>query len=178
MRVAYLSLNDSAAPVMDSFFERISHPAMRDIEIDWGKMKISNTYPHRASDLFVGRPVILTGRFEGEPSTIRVNGKSGSEKIEFNIPAKSKGSLAKHTGLPSVWARMKIADLANKSLWSDVGNLPRQIKQTALDYNLMSAYTVFVAADASRKSKGEEGTTVPVAVPVPEGVKYKTTVQE
>ena len=73
---------------------------------------------------------------------------------------------------------MKIADLADKSLWSNAANLPKQIKQTALDYSLMSAYTAFVATDSSRKPKGEEGTTVPVAVPVPEGVKYKTTVQE
>jgi Ca-activated chloride channel family protein len=175
--VAYLGLNDSAAEIMDSFFERISHPALRDIEIDWGKMKVKNVYPRSIPDLFVGRPVILTGRFEGEPSTIRVSGRSGSEKIEFNISGKSKDALAKSEGLPSVWARMKIAELADRSLWSDVGNLPKQIKQTALDYNLMSAYTAFVAADSSRKTKGEEGTTVPVAVPVPDGVKYKTAVQ-
>ncbi len=176
--VAYLAFDDSAAPVMDSFFERISHPALRDIEIDWGKMKVAHVYPRRVPDLFVGRPLILTGRFEGEPSTVRVSGKGGSEKIQFSIPAKSKGALADHKGLPSVWARMKIADLADKSLWKSSENLAEQIKQTALDYNLMSAYTAFVAADSSRETKGEEGTTVPVAVPVPEGVKYKTTVQE
>jgi hypothetical protein len=35
-----------------------------------------------------------------------------------------------------------------------------------------------VAVDSSRVTRGSEGTTVPVAVPVPDGVKYKTTVPE
>lgn len=174
--VAYLALDDSAAPVMDGFFGRISHPALRDVEIDWGRMKVGNVYPRRVPDLFVGRPVILTGRFEGEPSTIRVRGKGGSRKLEFDISERGQG--ARHQGLPSVWARMKIADLADRSLWSEDDNLAEQIGQTALDYSLMSAYTAFVAADTGRKTKGEEGITVPVAVPVPEGVKYKTTVHE
>ena len=53
-----------------------------------------------------------------------------------------------------------------------------QIKQVALDYGLMSAFTAFIAVDSTRQTEGTEGTTVPVAVPVPEGVKYHTTVPE
>lgn len=40
----------------------------------------------------------------------------------------------------------------------------------------MSEYTAFVAVDSSRVTAGKEGTIVPVAVPVPDGVKYETTV--
>jgi Ca-activated chloride channel family protein len=42
----------------------------------------------------------------------------------------------------------------------------------------MSAFTAFVAVDSTRRTEGSEGTTVPVAVPVPDGVKYDTTVEE
>jgi hypothetical protein len=35
-----------------------------------------------------------------------------------------------------------------------------------------------IAVDSTRRTEGAEGTTVPVAVPVPEGVKYETTVEE
>ena len=54
--------------------------------------------------------------------------------------------------------------------------LPRQIKQVALDYGLMSAFTAFVAVDSTRRTKGTGAATVPVAVTVPEGVNYETTV--
>jgi Ca-activated chloride channel family protein len=42
----------------------------------------------------------------------------------------------------------------------------------------MSAYTAFVAVDSKTRTTGDHGTTVPVAVPVPEGVKYETTVDD
>jgi Ca-activated chloride channel family protein len=54
--------------------------------------------------------------------------------------------------------------------------LPDQIKEIALNYNLLSAFTAFVAVDSSQRTKGKTGTTVSQAVPVPKGVKYSTTV--
>ena len=73
---------------------------------------------------------------------------------------------------------MKIADLSEQSTWAPDPELPEAIKKVALDYNLMSPFTAFVAVDSTRRTVGAEGTTVPVAVPVPEGVKYETTVEE
>ena len=73
---------------------------------------------------------------------------------------------------------MKIADLSDRSLLDRSGDLVGEIRQTALDFGLMSEFTAFVAVDSSHVTEGEEGTTVPVAVPVPDGVKYETTVPE
>ena len=73
---------------------------------------------------------------------------------------------------------MKIADLTDRSLGNTDNEWAEQIKHTALDYGLMSAFTAFVAVDSTRQTEGTEGTTVPVAVPVPEGVKYSTTVKD
>jgi Ca-activated chloride channel family protein len=129
-------------------------------------------------DLFVGRPVILTGRFAGNSDTIiRVNGKVGDQPMQVAIPA-TLSAAATHQGLPSIWARMKIAALADQSTYQPDAELPGVIKQVALDYGLMSVFTAFVAVDSTRRTEGSEGTTVPVAVPVPDGVKYDTTVEE
>ena len=65
--VAYLGLNDSAAEVMGAFFARVSRAALTDVEIDWGGMAVSDTYPGRLPDLFVGRPLVVAGKFRGEP---------------------------------------------------------------------------------------------------------------
>lgn len=58
------------------------------------------------------------------------------------------------------------------------GALVADVKETALAYNLVSAYTAFVAVDSAARTAGEHGTTVNVPVPVPDGVRYETTVQE
>ena len=174
--VAYLSLNDDAGAVMDRFFDRISHPALTDIEIDWRGLGATDVYPARIPDLFVGRPVILTGRFTGDPgSAITVRGNAGGETRRITVQA---GASTEHTGLPFVWARAKIADLMDRATHEDAVALASEIRQLALNYGLMSQYTAFVAVDSTARTAGDHGTTVAVPVPVPEGVRYETTVSK
>jgi Ca-activated chloride channel family protein len=120
--------------------------------------------------------VILTGRFQGEPGTVRVTGQVGGRRIELPVVVEPADSIATHNGLPSVWARSKIADLSAEAIYQRDAAVSDRIRQVALDYGLMSSFTAFVAVDSTRVTEGVEGTTVPVAVPVPEGVKYETTV--
>ncbi|MCG8407616.1 MAG: VIT and VWA domain-containing protein [Phycisphaerales bacterium] len=174
--VAHLSLDDSAAPIMDRFFERISHPAMTDIAIDWGGLHVSEVFPSKIPDLFVGRPVIITGRYRGRASgDVRITGTVGDHARDLRIPIDRTG---KHRALPSVWARTKIADLADRSTYEGGSELPGEIKQVALEYGLMSQYTAFVAVDSLSKTAGNFGTSVKVPVPMPDGVRYETTVTE
>ena len=177
--VAYVSLNDDGGEVMDFFFERVSHPALADIEVDWGGMQVADVYPKRVPDLFVGRPVILTGRFTGEGvATVRVRGKVAGEARELTLSLNPDDAAASHPGIPCVWARTKIAELSDLALQESGSELPTQIKQVALDYSLMSAYTAFVAVDSLTKTAGDHGISVAQPVPVPDGVRYDTTVQE
>ena len=54
--------------------------------------------------------------------------------------------------------------------------LQASITRTALEHQLMSQYTAFVAVDSSQPTAGDYGTTVHQALPVPDGVRYDTTV--
>jgi len=176
--VAYVGLDQSGGEVMNHFFERVSHPAMTDISVDWGRMKVSDVYPERIPDLFVGRAVAVTGRFSGEgKTTIKIKGDVGEESRDLSLPVELDAASA-HKGIAAVWARMKIADLADRSTYRRDEELPLQIKQVALEYGLMSAYTAFVAVDSLSRTAGDHGVTVSVPVPVPEGVRYETTVEE
>ena len=174
--VAYLGLNDSGRDVMNDFFNRISHPALADVSIDWGDMQVSAVYPTRLPDLFVGRPVIVTGRYRGETGDPIVQGSAGGERIEFAVQTDAHEPV--HAFLPQIWARLRIADLMNRRVWTadPYGELEDLIRQTALEYDLMSDYTAFVAVDASQPTAGSHGVTVVQPVPVPAGVRYDTTV--
>ena len=177
--VAYLDVNDRSEYVMAHYFQRITHPALTDVSIDWGGMQAAEVFPQRLPDLFVGRPVILTGKFRGDGNTtIKVSGKVGGRTRQFEIPVKLDDPRRTHAALPPVWARMKIADLAGQSAYDPNAQLPQQVKQVAMEYGLMSAYTAFVAVDATSKTAGDHGTSVAVPVPVPDGVRYETTVQD
>jgi Ca-activated chloride channel family protein len=166
---------------MAAYFERISHPALTDLSVDLGDMHAKEVFPERIGDLFVGRPVTISGRFSGAvPRQVIVHGTVGGESRQIIVPinAESIDTGASHA-LASVWARTKLADLGDRSVWQETnGELQPQMKQTALEYGLVSSFTSFVAVDSLTKTSGDHGTTVVVPVPVPDGVRYETTVQE
>jgi len=124
---------------------------------------------------------VITGKFTGHGNaTVKVAGNVGGETKTFEIPVSLDGTAANRTGIASVWARQKIADISDRAVYDRdvIDTAPTQIKSVALEYGLMSAYTSFVAVDSSQRTSGDHGTTVAVPVPVPEGVRYETTVQE
>jgi len=173
--VAYLELNDDGGHVMDQFFARIAHPALTDIKVDWGDLSAKEIYPRECPDLFSGRPLTLVGRFEGSGrKMIRVSGRVGSERVQLELPVELAAENEAGGAFPVLWARSKLGDLYDRLDPFNAG----AIKRLALDYGLISDYTAFVAVDASDRTAGRSGTTVPVAVPVPKGVKYETTAEQ
>lgn len=179
---AFLGLNDPAVDIMDDFFERISHPAMTDLAIDFAGAEVDGVYPRRPADLYAGRPVIITGRYQGSlPREITVHGRLGGEDRSLLIPVRNAADEGERfDALAALWARTKIADLSEQMTWTrdqdtQLG-LAGEIERVALAHNLMSAYTAFVAVDSLTITEGSHGVTVPVGVPVPDGVRYETTV--
>lgn len=174
---AFVGLNDSAAEIMDRFIARVAHPAVTDIAIDFGDMQVRDVFPVRVPDLFVGRPVILSGRFEGDgTATVQVQGRVGERTINIPIEVDLDDAAAHHDGIASVWGRTRIAALTNRAMVRPDDEIPDEIRSIALSYGLMSAYTAFIAVDASGRTAGEHGTTIPIGLPVPDGVRYETTV--
>ncbi|MBN1765203.1 MAG: VWA domain-containing protein [Sedimentisphaerales bacterium] len=175
--VAYIGLGDSAGQLIDQFYDCISHPALTDVTIDWGNLEVSDIYPRQIPDLFVGRPIILTGRFTGSGETaVRISGNVGDMTQDITIPVNLSDNNAQHAGLACVWARKKIEDLSNQLTYDNNSDLPGEIKKVALNYGLMSAYTAFIAVDSAHQTDGDHGVTVNVPVPVPDGVRYDTTI--
>lgn len=175
---AYLGLSDSADAVMGFYFDRISRPALTDLVIDWNGMHAVDVYPGRLPDLFVGRPVVVTGKYEGAARDIAVRGRAGGGK-PLSVSIAAVPPSTDRASLRSLWARLRIDDLASRELAGDAGpQLARAILDTALEHGLMSQYTSFIAVDASERTAGQHGTTVFQAVPVPDGVRYETTVAE
>ena len=183
--VAYLGVKDDAEAVMAAYFGAVSRPALTDLSIDFGGAGAAEIYPRRLPDLFVGRPVTVVGRFVGEPpAAVRVKGTVRGEEQAVDVTVRGAngdgaGDGAAGVALPAVWARMKIADLGDR-LAAEPGSpeVVARVRQVALEYGLMSAYTAFVAVDSMTRTAGDRGTTVASPVPVPEAVRYDTAVHE
>ena len=171
--VAYLGEKDDGSEVMSAFFDRVCHPALTDIAINWNGLRASEVFPARAPDLFVGRAIKLAGRFDGDvPRQLTIIGKVGGRVA--HVPVQIERSEMPGRSIASVWARTKIAALTDKMLDGEE-SLGAAIRQFALDFNLASPYTAFVAVDSASSTSGDSK-TVQQAVPVPEGVSSDKTV--
>ncbi|MDO8586978.1 MAG: VIT domain-containing protein [Armatimonadota bacterium] len=179
--VEYVTLEEKGSPVAQRFYDRISKPVLTDISIDWGGLPVVETYPRRVPDLFSSQPVIVKGRYlhEGE-GTITIRGKLGGkawqEQLKVDLPAKEDDNPA----IPTLWAREKIHELTAR----DYAGLQRgqpdaevkgQVTEIALEYQLMSQYTSFVAVEEMVVTEGGKPKTVAVPVEMPEGVSYEGT---
>ncbi|MBK7405440.1 MAG: VWA domain-containing protein [Phycisphaerales bacterium] len=176
--VAYLSLEDDGGEVMANFFERVAHPALANLAIEWPALEQAEVYPASLPDVYVGRPVVITGRFDPAKADapVRLTGAAGQTDFSLDVTNTRIEDDALARGLRAVWARNKIAALMDEATYEPNAHLAADVKEIALDNSLMSAFTAFIAVDSSRVTEGSTGTTVAVPVSVPEGVKYETTV--
>jgi len=177
---AYIGTGESSERAVDGLYRRLEQPALTDIEVDWGAMDVRDVHPEPLPDLFVGRPVILAGRFSGTGRvTVKVKGRLGGKPHEIRIPVDLDDPAARHEALAKVWARAQIASWHDRMAYAATPDeLADLIRDTALTYGLVSDYTAFLAVDSSRRTEGSGGTTVPVPVPVPQGVRYDTAVND
>lgn len=185
---AYVASERDAEEMTNLFIERISSAAMTDLRIDWGDLNVTEVYPRRIPDLYVGRPVVLYGRYSN-PTTrathdVRISGRIGRERQVMTVAGRFAGEAGGTPAIPLVWARYKISELdENATGWgaavgagSVEGPNKREVRDLALKFGLISAYTSFVAVDSSERTAGSFGTTVPVPVHTPHGTRYDTTV--
>jgi Ca-activated chloride channel family protein len=176
----FITLDEATERAADELYQRIEHPALADLNIDWGAMGVSDVQPRPLPDLFVGRPVVLTGRFKGQgPATVRISGRAGPRPIELSLDVDLDEPGLRHAALASIWARSKISSLHDSAFGSqDPREYAQEIRRIALQYGLMSEWTAFVAVDSLSRTEGNFGTTVVQPVPVPSGVRYDTTVEK
>ncbi len=182
---ASVSVPQDADEVMSLFMARVSSAAMSDLRLDFGSLDDKDVYPKKLPDLFVDRPVTITGRFRGQPrpgQTVRVSGRIGENRQTIDVPV-IWADPAQSRAMPLVWARTRITDLDEETSWgrkagagSAQGPNQGEIKDLALRYGLMSAYTSFIAVDCAERTSGSYGTTVAVPAPMPPGTRYENTV--
>jgi Ca-activated chloride channel family protein len=177
--VEYVGLKDDGSAAARRFHERVQHPLLTDLSVDWDDLDVSDIYPKRLPDLFSAKPLVLTGRYTTPgKGTIRLRGKVAGRSIVRKIDVEFPGFEPNHDVLATLWARTKIADLMSQD-YSGIqqGNpkpdVRKAITQLGLDYRLMTQFTSFVAVEELIITEGGQPRRVEVPVELPDGVSYE-----
>ena len=177
--VEYVGLKDDGSAAARRFHERVQHPLLTDISVDWDDLDVSEVYPKRLPDLFSAKPLVLTGRYTTPgKGTIRLRGKVAGRSIVRKIDVEFPGFEPNHDVLATLWARTKIADLMSQDYKGiQEGNpkpkVRKAITQLGLDYRLMTQFTSFVAVEELIITEGGQPRRVEVPVELPDGVSYE-----
>jgi len=162
---------DEAPSQAERFRRMIQSPVLTRVKVDFGGFKTYDVEPLGIPDVLAERPVIVFGKWRGDArGRITLSGVSGSgthrEVIDVNAVNPSKDNAA----LRYLWARHRIAILSDyNKLRPDDGRV-REVTGLGLQYNLLTAYTSFVAVDTEVRNTGDRPTTIKQPLPLPQGV--------
>lgn len=177
--VEYVTLAEQGDEAARRFAGRIAKPLITDVSVDWGGLQVSDIYPEYFPDLFSAKPLILTGRYEAPGrATVTFRGRIGSQDWVQEVPVTLPAKAARNSALPSLWGRARIGALTSADYTGIQRGKPdekirEQIIETALDYQLMSQFTSFVAVEEMTVTAGGKPRTITVPVEMTEGVSYE-----
>ncbi|MBW2305380.1 MAG: AgmX/PglI C-terminal domain-containing protein [Deltaproteobacteria bacterium] len=154
-----------------TFRKLIQSPVLTGIKIDSGEFDVYDVEPPSIPDVLADRPVIVFGKWRGKPKgTIRVRGISGDGTFMEKIDVAEVKPLKTNSALRYLWARHRIAILSDYNRLSPQDERVREVTDLGITYNLLTAYTSFVAIDTRIRLKDGKAVTVKQPLPLPQGV--------
>ncbi|MCX2835038.1 marine proteobacterial sortase target protein [Microbulbifer thermotolerans] len=153
-RGAFVTIGDlsEVQQRMEALFTKLEHPLATDLQIQWPRGLVVDAYPKRIPDLYRGEPMQLVAKIEGAlAGELQLRGRLAGRQFVQRLALKENESDGSG-GLGSLWARAKIESLRDRQLQlgerSRAGEALRdEILQLALDHQLVSPYTSFVAVE-------------------------------
>jgi Ca-activated chloride channel family protein len=162
---------EEAKAEAEKFRRYIESPVLTQIKVDYGDFKTYAIEPPAVPDVLAERPVIVFGKWRGAPQgKITLSGRTGGERYSASINVSEVKPFAANAALRYLWARHRIAVLSDYNALKPGDELVSEVTDLGLKYNLLTAYTSFVAVDSKVRRDGGQVTRVEQPLPMPEGV--------
>jgi Ca-activated chloride channel family protein len=155
----------------EKFRKMIESPVLTKIKVDFGKFNAYAVEPLSIPDVFAERPVIAFGKWRGRPmGEITLHGMTSGGPYVNKIDIRKERPLKSNSALQYLWARHRITLLSDYNFLRQDADRINEVTQLGLTYNLLTAYTSFVAIDTEVRLVNGQAVTVKQPLPLPEGV--------
>ena len=162
---------EEAAEKAVKFRQLILSPVLTRVKVDFQRFEAYEVEPPSIPDVLAERPITVFGKWRGTPSgTIRITGLSGTHPFEAIVPVEKVKPLESNSALRYLWARHRIALLSDYNHLRPNDERVREVTSLGLSYNLLTAYTSFVAIDSQIRLVDGQAVTVKQPLPLPQGV--------
>jgi Ca-activated chloride channel homolog len=152
----------------------VRSPVLTHVAVETPGFETYDVEPATIPDLFANRPLVVFGKWRGKPAgTIRVTGTGGEGAYEKVFDVAGSAPSAGNQALRYLWARSKVARLSDDRAETrgDDGEATRQaVTALGLKYELLTAYTSFVAVHEQVRNQEGSAEAVDQPLPMPQGV--------
>jgi Ca-activated chloride channel family protein len=162
---------DEAPARAETFRNMIQSPVLTQVKVDFKGFDAYDVEPLTIPDVLAERPVIIFGKWRGKAKgTVAIRGISGEGRFSDAIGiGKVKPSEA-NAALRYLWARHRITVLSDYNKLRASDRRIQEVTELGLQYNLLTAYTSFVAIDSEVRNIDGKPATVKQPLPLPQGV--------
>ncbi len=173
---SYVRPHESIEEEVSTFYAKISTPLLADIELDFGDLRVEDTYPYPLPDLFAGTQLVVVGRYqEGGRTDVILRGQVNGEEQEFVYENMRFADSGGEEFIPRLWATRKIGYLLNEiRLHGEGRELIDEIVDLSVRYGIMTPYTSFLVEEEQdifthegREEAAQEMWAQATAVPAP-----------
>lgn len=160
---------EDAAHTAEQFRTYVQAPLMTDIQVSYDGFDAYEIEPSAIPTLFARRPIVLFGKWKGEPTgKIRITGKAGERDYLEEIDVAAVSSSENNPAIRYLWARKKIERLTDYGAGSTDSDLTKQLVTTlGLKYSMMTPYTSFVAVTETVRNPEGEANDITQPSPLP-----------
>jgi Ca-activated chloride channel family protein len=161
-----------AAEEAERFRRYIESPVLTHIRLHFDRFEAYEVEPASVPDVFAARPVIVFGKWRGEPrGSITIEAVSAAGQLVRSYDVSRIEPRPENAALRYLWARGRIATLSDYNLVQAGEGLVQEVTALGLQYSLLTQYTSFIAVDmVVRNSDPGNQRRVDQPSPVPEGV--------
>ncbi len=133
--------------VMEELFFTLESPALTDVSLTFDDAAVEY-FPRPVPDLYAASPVVVAAKITPNTKTLKLTGRMGDSAWSQELDLTDLPRV--ESGLSTVWARKKIAGLEDEQrLLNDVDYYESLITSIALEHQLLTRYTSFVAVEDS-----------------------------
>ncbi len=168
----FVITSPSDAPqIAQRFREYIETPVLTGINVEFDGFEVYDIEPKHVPDLFAERPLIVYGKWRGNPQgAINIHGYRGGADYSKSIDVSQAKTSTSNQALRYLWARQRIAELGDYEKLQPDSERKAQITSLGLTYNLLTAYTSFIAIDEVIANPDGKSHKVKQSLPLPKGV--------
>lgn len=162
---------EEAKAVSRQFRDYISAPVLTHVSLGFDGFEVYDVEPAVVPDVLAERPVVLFGKWKGAAQgTVTLRGKSGAGEYVQSFPVTQAVTVESSQALGYLWARKRIATLADYIRLASTDERVNEVTNLGLTYNLLTAYTSFVAVDNVVRNPGGNAESIKQPIPLPAGV--------